>query len=651
MALKWLRDNLRHLKFILWGVVAVFVLLVFVDWGAGRAGGPGGAGAAVRVGDRSVSEEEFLSEMQRLNQRFSELYGDRWNELRSQVDLAGQTASYFIDRELQLEEAKRVGIRITDEELREAILENPTFTDENGEFLGAETYQRIIRAYFRMSPQEFERRYTEDLIIGKLNGLLERGLWVSDEEAERAYRQQRETADFDAVQLSYESHLGEVIVTEDEARTAYDLTAEEYRRDEQRVVRYLLVETSKLRRLLPVEDDDLRAYYEEHQEEFLEDEQANARHILIRLAPDASGEQEAATKLRADAVAQMAITGAEFAELAAKHSEDPGSKDNGGDLGWFARGRMVPEFEEAVFSAKPGDIVGPVKSQFGYHIIRVEGFRPEHQRPFEEVEEQVRFRVTEGRASAEAEVRSTALASRLQSEQPEGQEAWQAIADEDEAVVLNQSPPFASEEVIPGIGEGSQIAEEAFKSEVGDIRGPLAVPRGWIVWQLEEIKPEGVASFDDVRTQVEQLLRRDRAMEIAAEQGQLLAVRWQQGEEITALAEEFGSTVTEARDHRRGTPVGAIGVIPALEEGVFESGEGEVLEPISAGPRGVVVVKVQGLTLVGAEELARELDAARSRLLAERSNQLLRSILNERRRETVVTVDNELLQRFAPTSS
>ncbi len=88
MALKWLRDNLRHLKFILWGVVLVFVLLVFVDWGAGRAGGGGGGKAAVRVGNRSISETEFLDEMRRLDQRFSQIYGEQWNELRGQVDLA-----------------------------------------------------------------------------------------------------------------------------------------------------------------------------------------------------------------------------------------------------------------------------------------------------------------------------------------------------------------------------------------------------------------------------------------------------------------------------------------------------------------------------------------------------------------------------------
>jgi len=651
MALKWLRDNLRHLKFILWGVVAVFVLLVFVDWGSGRGRGPGGQAAAVRVGDRSISEEEFLSEMRRLDQRFSQIYGDRWNELKSQVDLAGQTANYLIDRELQLEEARKAGLRVSDQELRDAILNDPSFADENGNFLGAETYQRIIRAYFRMTPQEFEQRYAEDLVIGKLNGLLQRGVWVSDQEAERAYRRQHELAGFDAIQLRYEDHLDEVEVTEEEARAAYDQTSDDYHRDEERVIRYLLVETSKLRRLLPVDEEDLKAYYEEHKDEFVEGEQAHARHILFRVPPDATPEQDAEAKLRAEAVARMAAEGADFAELAAKHSEDPGSKDNGGDLGWFGRGRMVPEFEEAVFAAKPGDIVGPVKSQFGYHIIRVEGFRPEHQRPFDEVEEQVRFKVTEGRASAEAELRAAALARRLQAEKPEGDEAWQAIADEDEAVVLNQSPPFVAGAVIPGIGEGSEVAENAFTAEVGDIRGPVSVPRGWIVWQLEEIRPEGIAPFEEVRAQVEQKLKRDKAIEIAAEQGRLLAARWRQGEDAGVLAEEFGSSVSEARDHRRGAAVGAIGVAPALDDAVFESEVGVVLDPVTIGLRGVVVAKVLDLTKVSAEELDRELEATRSQLMAEQANQLLRSILNERRRETVITVDNELMQRFAPERS
>lgn len=652
MALKWLRDNLRHLKFILWGVVLVFVLLVFVDWGAGRAGGGGGGSAAVRVGSRSVSEAEFLDEMRRLDRRFSEIYGERWNEFRAQVDLAGQTASFLIDRELQLTEAKSIGLTITPEELREAILENPSFRDESGEFVGSETYKRILRAGFRMTPETFEERLTEDLLIGKLNALAERNVWLSDAEVEREYRRQRELAGYDAIQIRYEPFLGEVIITEDDARSVFEANAEDYRRDEERVIRYLLVETTRLRRTLPVEEADLKSYYEEHMDQFLQGEQANARHILIRLAPDATEIELGEAELRANGVANIARSGGDFAQLAAEHSDDPGSREMGGDLGWFGRGAMVPEFENAVFAAKPGDIVGPIKSQFGFHIIKVEGFRPEHQQPFEEVQEQVRFRVLEGRAAAEAEARAAVLARRLQSEAPETSEQWQLIADEDEAVVLNQSPPFSSGQVVPGASSGPELADAAFVATIGDIEGPLAVPRGWIVWQLAEIRPEGIPAFEDVRAEVEQKLRRERAVDLATEQGLQLADRWRQGEDGAALAAEVGSSVTEAREHRRGQLVGTLGVLSGLDQAVFSAAEGEVVGPIAAGAAGgVVVAKVVSLDLVAQADFAAAREDLRARLMADRAGLLMRSILNERRRETVVSVDNELLQRFAPTNS
>jgi len=652
MALKWLRDNLRHLKFILWGVVLVFVLLVFVDWGAGRAGGGGGGSAAVRVGNRNVSEAEFLDEMRRLDQQFSKIYGERWNELRSQIDLAGQTANFLIDRELQLAEAAEIGLYVTREELQEAILENPSFLDENGDFVGADMYKRIIGAYFRMTPEAFEQRLTEDLLIGKLNELAEHNVWISDDEVDREFRRQRETANFDVIQLRNEPFLAEVSISEDDARAAYEATAEEYRRGEERVIRYLLVETSRLRRTMPVEEAELRTYYDQHIDEFVQGEQAHARHILFRVAPDASDEVRAEAELRANGVATIAQSGADFAALAAEHSDDPGSKDNGGDLGWFGRGRMVPEFEEAVFSAKPGDIVGPIQSQFGYHIIKVEGFRPEHQQPFEEVEEQVRSRVLEGRAAAEAEARADALARRLQSEQPQTQEAWQAIADEDEAVVLNQSPAFSAGEAIPGAAAGPELAEEAFVSDIGEINGPVVVPRGWIVWQLAEIRPEGIPPFEDVRTEVEQDLRRERAVALATARGEELADRWRGGEDGSTLASEFGSSVTEAREHRRGQPVGTLGVLPGIDGAVFSSSAGDVIGPLATGSvGGVVITRVESLELVDPAEIASSRDNLRARLVSDRAGQLMRSILNERRKETDVTIDNDLLQRFAPARS
>jgi peptidyl-prolyl cis-trans isomerase D len=403
--------------------------------------------------------------------------------------------------------------------------------------------------------------------------------------------------------------------------------------------------------LLPVEDGELQAYYDEHADEFLQGEQANARHILIRLAPDASEEDRVDAELHAGGVAKIARTGADFAELVAIHSEDPGTKDSGGDLGWFGRGRMVKEFEDAVFSAKPGDILGPVKSQFGYHIIKVEGFRPAHQQPLEEVKEQVRARVLEGRASAEAEARATALAKRLQTEQPTTDEGWSAIADEDEAVSLNRSLPFENGMPIAGASEDGTLATAAFDAEEGEIRGPLTVRRGLIVWQVAEVVPAGIPPFEEVRAAVEQELRRERALELAAIDAEELAAAWRDGSEPAELADRYDADVTPASAHRRGASIGTLGPLPAVDREVFAAEAGAVITPQIASDRGVVVVRVNSVERVGTEEIAQQLEMLRSQLMAERAAQLIRSMVDERRRDTPITMDNELMQRFAPRAS
>jgi peptidyl-prolyl cis-trans isomerase D len=651
MALKWLRDNLRHLKFVLWGVVAVFVLLVFVDWGGGGpSGAPGARDAAVRIGDRAVSEQEFVEELRRMNQRYSRQFGDQWNEIQKQVNLPQETVGYFIMRELQLAEADDAGLVVSSEELRDRILSDPLFQRESGGFIGADRYERVIRSYFRMTPQQFESWYADNILLAKLNTVLRQSVYVSEFEVEERFRRQSEVADFNSIQLRYEPHLAEVELSEPALRAHFEADSEEYRRPEQRVVRYLVVETSRLRRLLPAEDAELEAYYEQHRGEFTEEEQAHARHILFRVAPGAGPVDRSEAELRANSVAQIAKSGADFGELAAIHSEDPGSKDNGGDLGWFGRGQMVREFENAVWDAKPGDVLGPVESQFGFHIIRVEGFKPQRQQPFDEVREQVRFRYLEGQAAAEAEVRAAELIRRLASENPDTDEAWQKIADEDEAVVLNVSPAFAGGETIPGTGGGSELADEAFQAKVGKIGGPRAMPRGWMVWQLSQIQAAGVPPFEDVRAEVEQRLRRERALEATLARGAELAQRWRAGVDADALADEYGGTHSSSEEHRWGGSVGSIGGSAALDEAVFAAAEGDVVGPVNLGTRGVVVAHVQRLQPMNLEELADQRDSVRSRLVDERSQQLLQSILNERRRDTVVTVNNEFMERFAPSS-
>lgn len=646
MALKWLRDNLRHLKFVLWGVVIVFVLLVFVDWGSGRAGG-GRSEAAVKIGNREIGEQEFVEQVRRLQNIYEQQLGDNWDQFKDQINLGEQAVQQLVERQLMMDEAREAGLVASKAEVRDRILSIGVFTDESGQFIGQDNYKRILRAN-RTSPQDFEAQLEEEIVLEKLRTMMIEGIWVSDSEVDQRIRQEREQASVKAVQLRYERYLSEVDVEEDAARQYFETHQEDFRRNEERVIRYLVVETNKLRRLLEVDDAEIEAYYDEHKDDFREGEQVQASHVLIRMDPGASSEAAATAKLKADQVAELARGGADFAELAKIHSDDPGSKEAGGDLGWFGRGRMVGEFEEAVFGAKPGDLVGPVKSQWGYHIIKVVGYRPDRVPPLDEVIEDVRFQYLESNAGSEAEVRAGALAKRVTNERPDTDEAWQLIADEDEAVLLNESPPFEADGTIPGTGSDPELTQQIFDAEEGAVGGPRLIPRGWMVWQLKEIRPEGLPDFESARAEVEQDLRRERAMTLAHERGVALAEAWRSGGDIGALAEENSTTVIDVQAHRRGAAYGALGAMPGLDGEVFAAAVGDVVGPVTLAERGVVVAGVDQLTLIDSAEVEADRGVKRRQLMGEKADQLMAAIINERRRETSVTVNTQLVAQFGP---
>lgn len=646
MALKLMRDNLKHLKWILWFVVLVFVLLVFVDWGTGRQRG-GREGAAIQVGDTAYTEQEFLQELRSNENRMQRLYGAQWNQVRNQINLAQQTAQQLIQRQLLVDEAHRAGLVVSDREVQQQILSYPGFTREDGSFVGDAMYKRILRAN-QMTPDRFEKQVRDDLLIQKLQDVLRQGVLLTDAEVEAEVRREKESADFDLVVVGTQPFLSKVSATDAEVAAYYEAHKEELRRPEQRVIRYLVVETNTLRRLLPVDDKEIASYYKDHMDEFREQEKAHAAHILIRIPANGGAEAEARAKLTAEQVAKLARSGADFATLAKKYSEDPGSKDKGGDLGWFERGRMVKEFEEAVFGHKPGEIVGPIKSQFGYHVIKVEGFRPARVRPLAEVKDQVKFRLLEGRAAAEGESRAAALARRVEREKPDSDEAWEKLASQDEAVNSFVSPPFGAKDIIPGVGQSPELVKAVFAAKTGDIGGPVPISRGWLIWQLKEIHPAGVPPLDEIKDKVAGSVVREKALRMAEEKAAELAKAWKAGKDIEKLAKKTGATVTPVKGHKRGQPIAGLGPSNVLDDAVFGASTGQVVGPITVPKRGSAVARIEALTVLSPEELRAALGATRKSLEDQRVNNLISSILEERRRNTVITVDQQLIDRFAP---
>ncbi len=646
MAFKYLRDHLKHLKWVLWFIVFVFVMLVFVDWGTGRSKKRTG-GAAVRVGAYKIGEQEFLRNVRDTEQRFERMYGKQWPQIQNRINVAQQAAQQLIQRELLLEEARRAGLTVSTKELRQKILSFPVFRRKDGSFVGEQLYARILRAN-DSTPDRFEANLKEDILLQKLQDLVTQGVYVSDKEVLDELRRTKETATFDLIDVSIEPYLKTETASDAEVKAYYEKHKDAFRHPEERVVRYLVVDTNQLRRLLPISDQEIKKYYDDHLADFRQPEQAHAAHILIKVPAGAGPEAVAKAKATAEGVAKIARSGADFATLARKYSQDPGSKDKGGDLGWFGRKRMVKAFADAVFSHKPGDIVGPIKSQFGFHIIKVEGFKPARQKTLDEVKDQVKFQLLESRAAAEAEARATALARKVREQKPATDAAWQKIADADPVVDLEVTPPFTKDKPIPGIGRNPELTKSIFSAKVGDIGGSVPIARGWIVWQLAKILPPGVPPLKAIQSKVAAAVVRQKAEKDAQKQAAALATAWRGGADPAALAKKVGSRVIPVQQHRWGVAIPGIGVAGSLDQAVFVAKAGSIIGPIDLGIRGAAVAKVSAVHRLTPAEIARDSAQVRKRLQAERANALLGAMLAELQKHTVIAVDNEIIQRFAP---
>ncbi|NOZ79424.1 MAG: hypothetical protein GXP48_09670 [Acidobacteria bacterium] len=646
MAFKYLRDNLKHLKWVLWFVVFVFVMLVFVDWGTGRRQ-KSTAGAAVRVGNHKISEREFLRNVRDTERRFERMYGKQWPQIQKRINVAQQAAQQLIQRQLLLDEARRAGLTVSTKELRQKILSFPIFRRKDGSFVGEKLYARILRAN-ESTPDMFEANLKDDILLQKLQDLVMQGVYVSDKEVVDELRRTKETADFDLIDVGIDPYLKTESASDAEVKAYYDSHKNDFKHPEQRVIRYLVVDTNQLRRLMPVSEQQIKKYYDEHKADFRQPEQAHAAHILIQVPPGASPEAVARAKAKADGIAKIARSGADFAMLARKFSQDPGSKSKGGDLGWFGRKRMVKVFADAVFSHKPGDIVGPIKSQFGYHIIKVEGFKPARQKTLDEVKDQIKFQLLESSAAAEAETRATALARKIREQKPTTDAAWQKIADADPVVNLDVTPPFTKGQVIPGIGRNPELVKTIFAAKVDDIGGSVPIARGWIVWQLKKIIPPGVPPLKSIQSQVAAAVVRQKAEKDAQNQAAAIGAAWRGGADPAALAKKAGSRVIPVRQHRWGVAIPGIGVSDTLDHAVFAANAGQVIAPVDLGTHGAAAVKVLTVKRLTPEEIAASKAKVRQRLQAERANALLGAILEERQKNTVIAVDNAVIQRFAP---
>ena len=439
-------------------------------WGDGL-----GASVLATVGNSEISSTEFIGSYQRFL-RSGQFPYDRQFLKTLQVDR--QILNQLVSREVMLSEAKRLGIDATANELQQKIFALPYFQD-NGNF-AFNRYKAILEQNGMTVPQ-FEDGVREEIIQEKLKNLITDSVSVSDREIEEEFRDRNEKSKISYVSFEPSKFTSAVVLQDADVKAHYDQNKESYRIPEQRRVKYLFADSSALRAGIQIPDAELKNYYQQNLATYQLPEKVRATHILLK-TEGKSPEESEKIKARATDLLLQARKGADFAELAKKNSEDTVSAVNGGDLGLFARGAMVPEFDQAAFTLGVGAISDLVKTQFGYHIIKVLEKQPAHTQTFEEVENLIRPTLLQRKAEQKAQELADKAFTLAKSNK-----SFDQIAAELK-ISVQETPLFQQGAAIPLIGNSPEFSSKVFGLKEKEVGSPIRIPNGFALAQLVEIK-------------------------------------------------------------------------------------------------------------------------------------------------------------------
>ena len=644
--LKMMRDNFQQLKWALLAVVAAFVIgFVYVDMGLGGAGRvrEQDRAYAARVNGETIPFREYDRALYYTEKNYEQMYRQPLSpEMIQAMNLPQQVLDGLVDQRLLLQQASKLHLTATPEEVRKRILEIPTLNPD-GRFVGAELYTRYVTGSLGFqSTAEFEDEMSRDITLRKIESAMTNSIVISPKAAEEEYRRVSENAKIKYVKLAAQNEAANVTVTPAEVDQYYRANQANYAHGEQRAVKYLLADTNRLRSQIIPTEADLQKRYNTTKEDYKRPESAHILHILIKVDPNAPPEVDAAAKAKAEALVKQLRAGADFAKLAKENSADPSSSGKGGDMGFVDRGMTVEPFDTAAFSIPLNTISDPIRSkEFGYHIIKVLERRPAGYRPFEEVRPMLAAQLADQTAKDQARDEITKILARLKQSKPKTPAEFAAFAND--KVSSNDTEWFAKNDQIKGIGQNPPMTTWAFSAKQGDVGEIVGTQRGPAIPYLYGIRPAGITELSEIRPKVEADARNAKARQLAQQK----LAQAMPAANIDEVAKKIGQPALETTVTRQGYVSGFSGDTSALVDAAMNAKVGEVKGPIVT-PDGAVVLQVVEQNKVN-PKAADENRSAYAEMLRQQQARNLRTVLLQRlRKESKIEINPVVLQRNAP---
>lgn len=630
----------RHKGWLKWSlalVVLTFVVFYIPDF-LSTTTGAAPSEVIAQVEGEPITVAAFTRRYNAQVNAYRNAYGGQINDqLIKQLGIDRQILSQLVDEEAMVAEARKQGIKVSDVEIRERILALPGF-QENGKFVGEQRYRQILQVQNPpMTTAEFEKSLRRALQIEKLRNALTGWMSVSDAEVATEFRKRNEKVKLDVVQITPDAFKSQVTVTDAELAAAFEKSKDRYRIGEKRKIKYALLNVEDVRKTITIPEADLNAFYQSNLSQYQTPAQVRASHILFKL----DGKDEKAVQAKAEEVLKMAkAPGADFAALAKKYSEDESNSQNGGDLDYFGRGRMVAEFEQAAFAMKSGEISNaPVKTAFGFHIIKMVDNKPESTRPLSEVRTEIEDQLKWQEAQAEAEKIAKGLEASLKTAAD-----LDRVAKE-KGMTVAESGLILSADAIPGIGTQPEFAGRLFGMKEGEVSPAMRVAAGWVFGTVTGRQDPYIPKLDEVKTKVAEDVKQEKAAELAKQRASAIATELKSAKDFAAAVKKAGLEVKTTELIARGAAIPDLGISETVDAAAFALPQGGVSDALTT-PTGTAIVRVAEKVSVTDAEVEAGKDQLRDELVNTRRDKFFGAYMQKAKTGLKITTREDVLARI-----
>ena len=582
------------------------------------------------VNGEPISGLEYQKAYRNLLEALQKEYKSVWSDNLIKVfDLKNKALETLVNQKLISQEARRIGLDVTEKEIQDEIMAYPAF-----QFKGRfdETRYRSLLQHNRMKPEDFEASISQELLQGKLKQFLMTFLPVTDQEVLEQYTFSNRKVKISFIQFSPDTYRESINVDRSSLEKYFDEHKKEYRIPEKIKIAYITIDPEKFSEDTTITEQEIRYYYNDNIEMFKQKNQVKARHILFKLDKDAKEEEEKKVREKAISVREKAHQGEDFEGLAKEYSEGPSSEE-GGDLGYFSVGQMVKPFEEAAFKLKKGEISDLVRTPFGYHIIKVEDIKEAKTKTLEEVREQI-SKILKTLASMDlAHEKALSLIDQMPYEADLSEYAAR------HKVPLKHSDFFSQNELIPDIGGDQKLRKSLFSLQKNDVSELLEIQDKFYIIQVTEKKPSHLPVLTEVLDKLTEDFTSYLAVGEAKNAAEKVLAELNTGKSWDTLAKENQLTTETTDFFTRIDPIPQVGYDPDLQEAAFTLGQDKRYpDRVFENDRGVYVIRWEGQKGIDEERYKEDREKYRFSLMRAKHSEIFGDWLKELKKRAEIEI-------------